>query len=470
MESLVREFSVLAQLRHPNLLLFLGVTYDLQSSLPVAILTELLPLSVYDLLESQKVRLEPHEILGLGVDITNALTYLHSRKPNSIVHRDLSARNVLLDRQGRAKLADLGQAKVLGGIHSSSRHSNTTMPGAMAYAAPEVLTGRYSKPIDLFSFGVLLAQLCTGEYPRIDKREGQVQRACEAVPSLEPTLRTCLELHPERRPSAHQCLNDLQRMHSFASANQRTLFSGQQQQQQNGASIGGGGEDGGNDTVGGEEGEQQQPVVVAANRLVANVHRHGGDDTTLTHGHGAGVLAERWFRQASSKQVEELQAKLATAEARLAAEMGRWRVEANARDGVEQTVGELQRQASEAKEVAEELRKVKVKQDGAMDEVRQSLEQTEQELLSTRKNLSDQLTENAELKGEVAKERQAAVGARGVAEVAEAQARVALEDKKGAVDSAGLAAGQAAKLGLELQASLEKYDEVSARLDQSLNR
>ncbi|CAN0115884.1 unnamed protein product [Heterosigma akashiwo] len=47
------------------------------------------------------------------------------------------------------------------------------MPGAMVYAAPEVLTGKYSARVDVFSFGVLLAQLATGEHPRIERRQHQ---------------------------------------------------------------------------------------------------------------------------------------------------------------------------------------------------------------------------------------------------------------------------------------------------------
>ena len=148
-DALVREMSVLSELRHPNLVLFLGVTFDPATSVPCSILTELLPHSLYDVLEVERVKLEEAEVLGLATDVCQALVYLHGRSP-AVVHRDLSARNVLLDAQGRAKLADLGQAKVLGGHGHSHSHSHSNsqsashsaMPGAMAYAAPEVLTGR----------------------------------------------------------------------------------------------------------------------------------------------------------------------------------------------------------------------------------------------------------------------------------------------------------------------------------------
>jgi serine/threonine protein kinase len=49
------------------------------------------------------------------------------------------------------------------------------MPGAMAYSAPEVLTGKYNEKIDIFSFGILLIQMSCSEYPRIERREDQLQ-------------------------------------------------------------------------------------------------------------------------------------------------------------------------------------------------------------------------------------------------------------------------------------------------------
>ena len=98
LRALVAEFAALSGLRHPNLVLFLGVTFDPASGRPDVVLTELLPHSLYDLLETQRVRLGPHEVLGLAADVANALAYLHSRTP-AVVHWAISARNVLLDRQ-----------------------------------------------------------------------------------------------------------------------------------------------------------------------------------------------------------------------------------------------------------------------------------------------------------------------------------------------------------------------------------
>jgi len=77
--NLLKEFNTISQLRHPNLVLFLGVTVDSSNQLPRDVLTELLPHSLYDLLETHKCQLERHEVLGLGRDLLHALSFLHGR-------------------------------------------------------------------------------------------------------------------------------------------------------------------------------------------------------------------------------------------------------------------------------------------------------------------------------------------------------------------------------------------------------
>lgn len=196
-DSLQQEIQVLSQLRHPNLVLFIGTCRDPQSS-KLSIITELLPTSLYDMLEVGKMHLSLPDILDIGNDIISGLEYLHGHNP-VIVHRDISSKNILIGGN-RAKIADLGQAKIFSNISNQSRQSK--LPGAMAYAAPETLTGKYFSPIDIFSFGILLSQMCTGEYPRIDRREEQIQRAIETFPLLKDTIEACVHYQPPQRPIA----------------------------------------------------------------------------------------------------------------------------------------------------------------------------------------------------------------------------------------------------------------------------
>jgi serine/threonine protein kinase len=87
--DIVREMNVQSHLRHPNLVLFLGMTYDPATHAPLSILTELLPYSLYDLLEVQKLVFEDVEAVGVGTDVLKALAYLHGQQP-PIVHRSAS--------------------------------------------------------------------------------------------------------------------------------------------------------------------------------------------------------------------------------------------------------------------------------------------------------------------------------------------------------------------------------------------
>ena len=79
---------------------------------------------------------------------------------NQIIYRDLKPDNVMIDNQGHVKLIDFGFAKKL---NSSSARTYTNC-GTVGYAAPEVIAGEigYSFPADIWSFGILLAELLTG--------------------------------------------------------------------------------------------------------------------------------------------------------------------------------------------------------------------------------------------------------------------------------------------------------------------
>ena len=213
-ESLKQEIEMLSKLRHPNLVLFIGICTDaplfstdrnIRTEHNTVILTELLPCSLYDILEVKKAELDLADVLDIALDIANGLNYLHRHSP-SIIHRDISAKNILIGGN-RAKIADLGQAKIFG---ESALSRQTGMPGAMAYSAPEVLTGKYSEKIDIFSFGVLMCQMCTGEYPRIDKREEQISKAISKYGVLKHLLISTISYQPRDRPTSTSICESLE--------------------------------------------------------------------------------------------------------------------------------------------------------------------------------------------------------------------------------------------------------------------
>ena len=128
-----REMNIASRCRHPCLLQFIGATQD-ESPLFV---TEIMEKSLRKLLrerQQENEHLTETEIIFISLDVTRALNYLHQRKPEPIVHRDVSSANVLLwkqNNQWRGKLGDYGTAKFL-------QETMTVAPGAMIYAAPEI--------------------------------------------------------------------------------------------------------------------------------------------------------------------------------------------------------------------------------------------------------------------------------------------------------------------------------------------
>ena len=126
-----REMNIASKCRHPHLLQFIGATKDERNPLFV---TELMEKSLRALLEQRQ--LSEIEIRAISLDVARAINYLHQKKPEPIIHRDVSSANVLLWRQGdrwRGKVSDYGTANFM-------QQTMTVSPGAMIYCAPEALT------------------------------------------------------------------------------------------------------------------------------------------------------------------------------------------------------------------------------------------------------------------------------------------------------------------------------------------
>lgn len=95
----------------------------------------------------------------VALDIARGLHWLHSR---SLVHLDIKTSNVLLTADGRAKIADFGLSHFLSDRDYLSE--SVVQMGTFPYAAPEVLlASKVTTKADLFSFGVVLWELVTGE-------------------------------------------------------------------------------------------------------------------------------------------------------------------------------------------------------------------------------------------------------------------------------------------------------------------
>ena len=200
-----REMAVAARVSHPNLLRFHGA--KLEGGM--TILTELMPTSLRDELERghrhPEHRLSREHILSIAMDVACALNYLHHLIPDPIIHRDLSSANVLLKPTSNggwlAKVSDYGSANF-------QQQLQTQNPGSPVYAAPESHNPALQSPkMDMYSYGVLLIEMCTCEFPAPDCRPDMIESI--RCPQLVKLIRWCLNEDRNQRPTAAQVIDYL---------------------------------------------------------------------------------------------------------------------------------------------------------------------------------------------------------------------------------------------------------------------
>ncbi len=180
------ECEFLSVMRHPNIVQFLAFYNDPTTGLPV-ILMELMDDNLTNFLRGRGELLPYHIQVNLCHDITKALSFLHS---NDIIHRDLSGNNVLLFSNLKAKVSDLGMARL--GLNPQLTHRSLTMcPGTDAYMPPEAVEDKpvYTEKIDCFSFGVITLQILTLEFPKPGDRRQKVVLDHPGIPAGTLELR-----------------------------------------------------------------------------------------------------------------------------------------------------------------------------------------------------------------------------------------------------------------------------------------
>mmetsp|Transcript_30240 Transcript_30240/g.73605 ORF Transcript_30240/g.73605 Transcript_30240/m.73605 type:complete len:536 (-) Transcript_30240:434-2041(-) len=210
-ENVMNEVRVMRTLRHPNVVEYLGVV-NLKGEL--TIVTEFMAGGTLgDLigaLNKERKQLRMKKCISFLRDTSRGLSWLHGR---GIIHRDLKPTNILLDEDHRrCKIADFGLAHMKTSCRWLSKYDNV---GSMCYTAPEVLDEKdYGVSADMFSFGMVAAELIDGTYPlsllEIPTNE-YVQSLVRGVrpsipsrapPALADLLRKCWDKNPLRRPSA----------------------------------------------------------------------------------------------------------------------------------------------------------------------------------------------------------------------------------------------------------------------------
>ena len=204
------ECHLLSLARHPNVVQYLATYYDPDTRLPV-LLMELCDESLTAFLERSPGPLSYHVQLNICLDIALALVYLHS---NGLIHRDLTGNNVLMIAGTRAKITDFGMSKLATG--NPRMTALTLCPGNLLYMSPEALdeAKSYTAKLDIFSFGVIVIQILTRQFPNPTDRfqtihDPRYDKEVRLVVPETERRQVHLQLIPDThslKPLALQCL------------------------------------------------------------------------------------------------------------------------------------------------------------------------------------------------------------------------------------------------------------------------
>ncbi|CAL9087585.1 unnamed protein product [Musa textilis] len=157
----VNEIGMISALQHPNLVklygcciegnqLFLIYEYMENNSLAHALFGS----------EQNRPRLDWKTRCNICLGVATGLAYLHEESRLKIVHRDIKATNILLDKNFNAKISDFGLAKL---DEEENTHISTRIAGTRGYMAPEyALRGYLTDKADVYSFGVVLLEIVCG--------------------------------------------------------------------------------------------------------------------------------------------------------------------------------------------------------------------------------------------------------------------------------------------------------------------
>lgn len=210
-----REAHFMASLQHENILHVIDFVKDGRSMYIIMEYVE--GIDLYDLLEHSPT-LPPEVAAIIALQVCRALDYAHFR---GIIHRDIKPANIMISKQGEVKLMDFGIAR---DETLSDLTETGTGLGTPSYMSPEQILGdKLDFRSDIFSVGIVLYQMVTGQKPFVEDEARTVMQKIRldryvsprklnsAVPrQLERILGRCMEKMPANRyPTTQALIDDL---------------------------------------------------------------------------------------------------------------------------------------------------------------------------------------------------------------------------------------------------------------------
>ncbi|XP_071983966.1 RAF proto-oncogene serine/threonine-protein kinase isoform X4 [Engystomops pustulosus] len=191
LQAFRNEVAVLRKTRHVNILLFMG--YMTKENL--AIVTQWCEgSSLYKHLHVQETKFQMFQLIDIARQTAQGMDYLHAK---NIIHRDMKSNNIFLHEGLTVKIGDFGLATVKSRWSGSQQVEQPT--GSILWMAPEVIRMQDNNPFsfqsDVYSYGIVLYELMTGELPYSHIRDRDqiiflVGRGC-LVPDLSKLYKNC---------------------------------------------------------------------------------------------------------------------------------------------------------------------------------------------------------------------------------------------------------------------------------------
>ena len=182
LDKLYGEIILMMTIHHHNIVASRGVCF-LEHPMPVLLMERLMSSLHAYLLDPSHHAMQFTAKVSILSDVASGLSYLHNHTP-AVIHRDLTAKNVLLDSTLRAKIGDFGNARLMDLDPMTSPETFTSVPGTLEYMPPEAYGqhAHYDPSLDVVEligrkysmFGPLLLNDTTGAVT--EAIEGQCQR------------------------------------------------------------------------------------------------------------------------------------------------------------------------------------------------------------------------------------------------------------------------------------------------------